>query len=189
MQNRISVYVLLFAALVFMGACNDGKTKSTTTTRTDSIAKDTLTKVSTTVAESDTTAANEYYKTLFVVVIDTSFEYYSLMREMYSLGTSMYYPVDTLGRYYDKKDRGILFIESENGEGGSVEYYPRRDAGSSLSIEYFSCYSNDTSKKKLALVAGLFETKKSADSLCSIFKTHKPHVFVQRASMWAGCNE
>jgi len=195
MQNRISVYVLLFAALVFMGACNDGKTKSTTTTRTDSIAKDTDRRaINTDTAKmpganiTDTDENGEDYAKYYILVLDTGTQYYPLMREMYATATAMHCPIDTMNRHYDRKKDDIVVADDDEDEMYRGEYYPRRETGSFLlSLEYNTIYIRDTKDKTIALVAGISETTKEADSLLHVFKPYAPHAFVETGYVYAGC--
>lgn len=195
MLNRISVYCLLCAALVFIGACNDGKTTSTTTTRTDSVVTDTTRRaINTDTAKipganiTDTSENGEDYAKYYILVLDTGAQYYPLMREMYSIASQMHCPIDTMNRHYDRTKDDIVVADDDEDEMYRGEYYPRRETGSFLlSLEYNATYIRDTKDKTIALVAGICETTKEADSLLHVFKPFAPRAFVETGYVYAGC--
>ena len=195
MVNRIYPYILLFAALVFIGGCNDGKSTSTATTRTDSVATDTTRRaINTDTAKmpgapiTDTNENSEAYATYYIIVLDTGIQYYPLMRKMYAIAAALHCPVDTMNRHYDKKADDIVVADDDEDEMYRGEYYPRRETGSFLlSLEYNSTYIRDTKDKTIAIVAGISETTKDADSLLHVFKAHAPQAFVEKGSVYAGC--
>jgi hypothetical protein len=127
------------------------------------------------------------YQTMYVVVADTSAVYYPLHEKMFALHTSLKQEIDTMGRYYDKKlDKIVLPLDDED-DIYAGDYYPRRYASSALSLEYLSMYSDTASPKTMALVTGIYESEKSADSAFVIVKQKAPKAFTLKAKIYMGC--
>ena len=124
---------------------------------------------------------------LYFTIADTGKSYYTLRNEMYVLHTSLGWVIDTMGRYYNAKKDLIAVPDNDEDEMYRGEYYPRRYPGENLSLEYYRTYIPASTEKNIALVAGIFESQKSADSLLTILKPHAPHAFVIKANVFEGC--
>ncbi|NDA64795.1 MAG: hypothetical protein EBX50_22635 [Chitinophagia bacterium] len=129
---------------------------------------------------------NEDHSIVYTVITDTGTDYYPLMRSMYSLSAQLKIPVDTMHRYYDEKSRKIILPENDEDELYRGDYYPRRFPGVNLSLEYYSLYGGGTDST-IALVAGLFETQREADSLAGVIKLIARRSFVTKSYMYIGC--
>jgi len=123
----------------------------------------------------------------YLTIADTGLSYYKLRNEMFALHKQLGWPIDTMGRYYSTKENKIVLPDTADDEIYRGEYFERRLPSENLSLEYFSSYNDSSSIKNIALVCGLYETKKSADSLLLILKQKSAHGFVQRAKMYMGC--
>ena len=132
-------------------------------------------------------ATNYDYATYFVVVADTSRDYYFLHKKMFDLNKKYNIAIDTMGRLYNKtKDLIALPIDDED-EMYAGEYFPRRFPSNTLSLDYLITYQNQASEKTIALVSGIFETENSADSLVNLIKGTEKKAFKIKANMYIGC--
>ena len=154
---------------------------------TSTFLKDTVAVTTDTAASVDGTIPDAEYETLYIVIADTAQRYYSLQSAMYALSAATHIPVDTQGRHYNEQKDLIALPDDDEDEIWAGDYYPRRDAGTSLSLEYYNRYDSISTQKNIALVAAQYETRKSADSLLAIIHPHAPHTFIKAASIFIGC--
>jgi hypothetical protein len=126
------------------------------------------------------------YHTYYLTIADTGKNYYKLRDEMYALHTSIPLKIDTMNRYYNKKE-GIILRENDEDEIYRGAYFPRRDAGIFLSLEYLDTYTRRSGKNTIALVAGFYETAKQANATLQKIKAKAPHAYVLRARVYVGC--
>jgi hypothetical protein len=138
-----------------------------------------------TIEETDK-PSNEF-ETYYVTVADTSFSYDFLYRKMFLLSKRLNLSIDTLGRYYNSTKDLISLPENDADELYAGEYYPRRFPSKSLSLEYLNSYKNDTGNKTIALVTGIYETKKEGDSALTILLKMEPKSFKIKAKIFIGC--
>jgi hypothetical protein len=135
------------------------------------------------------TAADEEISTFYIVMADTGKNYYQLHDDMVQLSRSAGLPVDTMGRGYDAKKNLICLPENDEDEAYAGDYYPRRFPSVNLSLEYLYMYKDDRNVEDntIALVAGIFETRKSADSLLQAIRPYGKRPFVEKAKIYTGC--
>jgi uncharacterized protein YcfL len=126
------------------------------------------------------------YADYYVVVADTSLNYYSLRDKMFELNKSSDIPIDTMERGYNKAKDLIALSDKDEDEIYAGEYYPRRSPSKTLSLEYLDTYQFDTSPKTIALVAGIYENKNSADSALQVINKVKT-AFVFKGRVYVGC--
>ena len=136
---------------------------------------------------TDSAMLAEQYADYFIVVIDTGFNYSALRTQMFRLSNELGIAIDTLGRTFYEKKNLIALPEDDEDEIYAGDYFPRRDLGENLSLEYLDFYQQDASKKRIALVSGIYEDKKSADSALKIIKTIAPKAFSFKANIYIGC--
>lgn len=135
---------------------------------------------------SDIAEQLDAYVNYYVVVADTGLNYYSLRDRMFDLNKSFGIPIDTMERGYNKAKDLIALSDKDEDEIYAGEYYPRRFPSKTLSLEYLDTYQFDTSPKTIALVAGIYENKTSADSaLQAIDKVKTAFTFKGRG--YVGC--
>lgn len=129
----------------------------------------------------------EEMATFHVVVADTGSNYYTLHHEMLELNRILNIPVDTMGRsYYPSKDL-IALPENDQDELYAGDYYPRRFPSKSLSLEYLGLYQDKAGEKTIALVAGIYESPSSADTMLAAIKGINSKAFVIPAEIYTGC--
>jgi hypothetical protein len=138
------------------------------------------------IAEEDRSEEN-YDVTYFVLVADTGLDYYALRHKMISLHSKFKIPIDTMGRFYNQAKDLIALPDNDEDEIYAGEYYPRRFPSDNLSIEYLNFYSKQSKEKTIALLTGIYETEKSADSALSIIKQVEQNAFIVKADIYIGC--
>lgn len=182
-MNRQRFYIGLIVCCMWLAACGPSEQKQATAIAdtTAIIATDTG------ALADDGYTPDAEYETMYIVIADTAQSYYSLQHTMYQLSGTLNIPVDTQGRHYNEEKDLIALADDDEDEMYRGDYYPRRSAGTNLSLEYYNMYDSITTAKNIALVSGQYENQKSADSLLSIIAPHAPHAFVRAASMYMGC--
>ncbi|WP_162056496.1 hypothetical protein [Pontibacter pamirensis] len=125
--------------------------------------------------------------TYYIVIADTSGSYKELREEMLSMHGSFKIPIDTMGRSYNESKNLIALPEDDEDEVFAGDYCPRRFPSTALSLEYLGLYQEKAAEKTMALVAGIYENKSSADSAVSVFRQIEQKAFVVRTDMYIGC--
>lgn len=169
-------YFLPILALVACGTGQDSDTAASL--KNDSIPNDTLNKN----VEEDSDHA-----TFFIVIADTSSSYDYLRKKMFLLSKTSALNIDTMGRYYNETKNLIALPDNADDEIYAGDYYPRRFPSVDLSLEYLSFYQKEAGDKTIALVAGIYETEKSADSALVQLKTSEIKAFRIAADIFTGC--
>jgi hypothetical protein len=123
----------------------------------------------------------------FVVVADTSFDYYKLMNEAILYATKNNDKLDSMGRYFDAKQQKILLPMDSEDEICQGEYYPRRYAEEYFSVEYMSTYFDQSHPKLMAAVAGIYSTAEEAQKRRDKIKTQFPNAFYFKSLLYVGC--
>ena len=67
------------------------------------------------------------------------------------------------------------------------DYFPRRFPSETLSLEYLSIYKSNTNEKTIAVVSGIFEQEKKADSSLKKIQKVFPKTFKLKAKIFVGC--
>lgn len=127
------------------------------------------------------------YETVYIVVADTSASYVALHKKMFALQTSTMQEIDTMGRYYNKKLGKIILPEDDEDEIYAGDYFARRYPSEALSLEYLDSYNNKSLPKTIALVTGIYESEKSADSACAVLRPAAPKAYKLKAELYMGC--
>ncbi len=127
------------------------------------------------------------YDTFYVVVADTNSNYYLLHKKMFDLNRQLNIPIDTMGRFYNKTKNLIALPDNDQDEMYAGDYFPRRFPSGDLSLEYLDVYQKDSGDKTIALVAGIYETEKSADSVVTAMKAIEKKAFKIKADIYVGC--
>lgn len=125
--------------------------------------------------------------TFHIVIADTGSNYYTLRNAMLQLHQALNIPVDTMGRSYDPSKDLIVLPEDDQDEMFAGDYFPRRFPSQSLSLEYLSLYHDKAGEKTMALVAGIFESPSSADTMLATIKQVNSKAFVIPAEIYMGC--
>ncbi len=178
-------HILIFLSIFFI-SCDTSNNK-----KEDILRKDLIKTVSdkvTNIGQYEQIDKSDFENaTLFIVIADTNLSYFFIDDKMFELSTQLNMPIDTIGRYFNSKKNLIVLTDSEVDEIFSGEYYPRRFPSDNLSLEYLNFYQNKAGEKTIALVAGIYETEKSADSALTILKQTEEKAFKITASIYVGC--
>ena len=185
MKMHRNLFVVLFAAtcVLLVVACKN-TTPSARTTNTDSATTPASRPDTATVAVNDTDSDHAIY---YVAIADSGSEYAPLDRLMYTISGALHINVDTMGRYYNTTKKQIVLPDDNEDELYRGEYYPRREGADFLSVEYTALYDTSASEHNMCVVAGLFDTKKSADSILKLISPTATKAFVIKASIYEGC--
>jgi len=189
----MKVSILCFAILsIVLCSCTPNKTKENTataaTTSKDYKPTFVVNEPKVIVPEvTDSVMSVEEYADYFVIVVDTGFNYATLRTQMFKISKELELPIDTLGRTFDQKKNLIALPENDEDEIYAGDYFPRRSLGENLSLEYLDVYQKSASKKRIAMLSGIYENKKSADSALNIIKRIAPKAFSLKANIYIGC--
>ena len=126
---------------------------------------------------------------VWVLIGDTSQNYYALDTKMYSLAGQLNWGIDTMERYYNKKKKALVVSEKSEDEIYRGEYFPRRFGTETLSIEYLNTYSKSTTANTFALVLGIYDSEDEAIKALnkSIKVSQRSYVFVLPTQLYMGC--
>ena len=134
---------------------------------------------------NDTTNAD--VATYFVVIADTSQDYTVLQKKMFELNKNLSIPIDTMGRYYNKAKNLIVLPKNAEDKIYAGQYVPRRFPSHNFSLEYLNIYQSRAGAKTIALVTGIYEKEKTADSAMTILSKTENKVFKVKSEMYVGC--
>lgn len=183
-------YIGLFTGMIIL-SCNAKKTtseeqkNSANETYTPLIMKPTNVVEDNVKLSDDTTDYN--YANYTVVIADTGTNYNQLKRQMLILKEKLKVDVDTLGRYYDSRKKKIVLPQNSSDEIYAGDYFPRRTVSSTLSLEYLSVYKLDSRQQTIAIVTGIFDDGKLADSALKVAKKVNPNAFKVNSKLYVGC--
>lgn len=182
---RFNIYHWLLPTTLLFAGCNSGvenkqPASDGTLPGNNSVIQDS--------AYTDSiTTDNDEYGTLYFTIVDTGQDYAPLNSKMYALQKELQWPIDTMNRYYNKQKKKIVVPDNDEDEMYRGEYFPRRFPSESMSLEYYKTYIDRSTETNIALVAGIYETRKSADSLLAVLRQHAPNSFVTEGRVFLGC--
>ena len=180
-------YIFIFATVI-LSACgaatSDNHRSDIQSNKVDTSSVSAI--VSTNKSEMEDTTDNDY-ATFFVVVADTSTDYYFLHKKMFDLNGQLNIPIDTMGRFYNKTKNLIALPDDDEDELYAGDYFPRRFPSENLSLEYLDFYQKKAGDKTIALITGIYENEKSADSALTVLHKTEEKVFKIKADIYLGC--
>lgn len=188
-------YTLLFLLPLTMlaYACQPSGANGHAATQ-DTVATVSTTPDSTAVAQliaardADTIAIEDLpYADYYIVVADTGFSYQPLQAKLLQLKAATHLEADSMGRYYNPQKHRIVLPDDDEDEIYAGEYYPRREPGEYLSLEYLYVYSRNTEDSTLALISGIYADEASANAALPAIKAQVPGAFVMKGSVYIGC--
>ncbi len=192
----MKVYVLVICAWL-LAACHPAANTTVSETKTATIAHDTVkTVINPVIPAVKQEAATEIknaddaysdYSTYYVVVADTGLNYHTLYQKLAKIKQQLNMPVDLMGRSFDQNKDLIALPEDDEDTMYAGEYYPRRSPSENLSLEYMTVYHPASNPKTIALVSGIYEHEKSADSALYILKQAEKRSFKLRSDVYVGC--
>ena len=169
-------------ALIFIFSCSN-------TSRDQVVVSDTS-RVASPVSQDhaeDSVSEFDEYATFFIVISDTGRDYYPLRNKMIALGDRLDILVDTMGRQYNAEKDLIALPENAEDEMYAGDYFPRRFPSEHFSLEYLNFYKENSNDKTIALVAGIYDNDRSADSALTVLRTIEGNSFKYKAKVYTGC--
>jgi hypothetical protein len=181
-------YIALITGVMLI-SCN---AKQTTSEEQKNSASKTYSPLIMNRTHADTTKLSENtidynYATYAVVIADTGTNYNQLKQQTLILKEKLKVDIDTLGRYYDSRKKKIVLPKNSSDEMYADDYFPRRTVSSTLSLEYLSVYKLDSKQQTIAIVTGIFDDGKLADSALKVAKKFNPNAFKVNAKLYVGC--
>lgn len=178
---KIKQIAVVIGCLILLG-CNSSSPQNEQSANSDSLAL-----VENNLLESDIETMPNEYQVYYIVVADTSFDYFSLQKTMFLLEDKLLFEIDTLGRYYNPKTNLICLPEESVDEVYAGDYFPRRSPSATLSLEYLNFYKPSASDKTIALVAGIYEGEGEANVRLADVKKVVQSAFVIKSDVFVGC--
>jgi hypothetical protein len=127
------------------------------------------------------------YTNYWIVIADTGLKYDQLLKQMLVLNEKVKLPIDSMGRFYNRKKDLIALPDNDEDEMYAGEYFPRRFESDFLSIEYLNYYTSSSKEKVMSIVAGVFINESSADSVLTQIRNFKSSAFKLKANLYTGC--
>jgi hypothetical protein len=129
------------------------------------------------------------YATYYAVVADTGREYYPLLKLTLKISKKTRGKIDSMGRSYNNNTAKDLIAlpDDDLDEMYAGGYYPRRSPGTELSLEYYNYFAQNADDKTIAIIAGIYENKISADSALQLLKKDFSKAFVLKSEIYIGC--
>ncbi len=185
--------ITAIGCLMILLSCNSGKKPrlpNSNTSKTD--YKDSIKDVkeqpeAVTSFASDDPSEYDEFANYYVVIADTGSNYYPLQQKMFHLAKTCELKIDTMDRSYNPTKDLIALPEHYDDEIYAGDYYPRREVSDHLSLEYLNIYKPSSLKKTIAIVSGIYENKRSADSAFALLKVNEPTAFCMKSKIYIGC--
>lgn len=127
------------------------------------------------------------FATVYMVVIETGQDYNRLSSIMHMLSSKLHIPIDTLNRYYNAVKKEVVLADNDEDEMYRGEYFPRRDASASLSIEMYKYYVDAPALEPMALVAGIYGKEGAANYALTQIKPYVAYAKVVKGKIYMGC--
>ncbi len=132
---------------------------------------------------------DDQYMDAYIVIADTSQDYYELRDKMFDLADILQLEIDTMGRGFDKSKNLICLPEDNEDEIYAGDYAPRRYPSDQLSLEYLAVYMDGAKPtgETIALVTTITDEKEKADKTLTKIKKYIPSAYIVQASLYMGC--
>jgi hypothetical protein len=147
---------------------------------------DTIVKLDSSESSVDSSIFQDYTN-YWIVIADTGLKYDQLLKQMLVLNEKVKLPIDSMGRFYNRKKDLIALPDNDEDEMYAGEYYPRRFESDFLSIEYLNYYTSSSKEKVMSIVAGVFINESTADSVLTQIRNFKSSAFKLKANLYTGC--
>ena len=132
---------------------------------------------------------NEDYETAFVIVLDTSEQFYKMYDLAKATSEKFQLEFDTIERTYFPETNIWGVSQSSSDEIYRGQYFPRRkgDEKDKLSLEYMYWYDKKSNDKKLMLVSNVFSFSMDAEQSVAAWRKSFPQAFILQCEMYFGC--
>lgn len=127
---------------------------------------------------------------VYVVIADTSQNYYELNSLMYELEKKLNLKVDTLGKTFNEKKNMICLPDEDEYQMYAGDYFPRRHSSDFLSLEYFDYYREANLRledKTIALVVLISSDETMAQKKLNKIKKNAKNAFIYEGKINIGC--
>lgn len=131
----------------------------------------------------------QYMMNAFIVISDTSQNYFELRQKMFDLNKKLKTEIDTMGREFNKKKKLICLPENHEDEIYAGDYFPRRYPSETLSLEYLIYYTNGKKPTEgtIALVTTITDNKEKAEKKLAEVKKYSDGAFIVSSQIYMGC--
>jgi hypothetical protein len=177
----------LFIAIILVSCEPSTENQSAKLTELPRVIDSSLAIMPIVAVDTSMVAEDDNYATYYVVILDSSKNYYDLHQKMFELHNTLKIPIDTMGRYFNATKNLIALPDNDEDEIYAGEYLQRRFPSENLSIEYLQTYKADASKNMMCLVTGIYTASSFADTLCSTLKAKESKIFVSKSKLYIGC--
>ncbi len=132
---------------------------------------------------------DEQYMNAFIVVSDTSQNYFELRQKMFELNEKLKVEIDTIGREFNKRKNLIALPENHEDELYAGEYFLRRFPSETLSLEYLTHYTSDKKPTEgtIALVTIITDDIERAEKKLAEVKKYSLEAFIINSQIYLGC--
>lgn len=132
---------------------------------------------------------DDEYMNAYVVVLDSSQNYYKLHKMMTEISTKQRIEIDLMGRSYSKEKNLICLPDDDEDEFYAGGYFPRRYPSENLSLEYLYFYEDEkkVDDKVIALVAMITDDKAEAEKYLTKIKKSAKNSFLINSKIYMGC--
>lgn len=129
------------------------------------------------------------YIEAYIVVADTSMDYYALRTKMIILGDSLNKEIDTLGRGYESSRNLICLPDDDEDDIYAGQYLPRRYPSESLSLEYLNYYYDGGIPQSgtIALITLITGDPDLAERERTMISRFVDHPFIVFSKIYMGC--
>ena len=122
---------------------------------------------------------------LFVLIADTSQHYDELRIRMLDLAAKTSWPIDSLGRSYNKAEDQIFLPSDWPDRAYAGQYFMRAFSGDALSLEYYAYYKDtlDVKDRTIALVACISRDQIHARERLERLQLYYPDAFLVKVEV------
>jgi len=133
--------------------------------------------------------SEEQYMNAYIVVADTSQNYFQIRKKMVDLNEKLKTEIDTMGRGLNKKKNLICLPENDEDQIYAGDYFPRRYPSETLSLEYLAYYINEkkTTDGTIALVTTITDNKEKAQKKLAEVIKYSNRAFIVNSKIYMGC--
>lgn len=187
MLKYIKTVIPLLAVVIFEIQCNPSLKKEKST-NVDSINSGSVNENGAEATPEGETK-NEDYETAFVIVLDTSDQFYKMYDLAKATSEKFQLEFDTIERTYFPETNIWGVSQSSSDEIYRGQYFPRRkgDEKDKLSLEYMYWYDKKSNDKKLMLVSNVFSFSMDAEQSVAAWRKSFPQAFILQCEMYMGC--
>lgn len=132
---------------------------------------------------------DDQYMNAYIVVADTSQNYFDLRQKMFDLKWELKTEIDTMGRGFDKTKNLICLPKNDEDEIYAGDYFPRRFPSETLSLEYLTYYTNGAKPTEgtIAIIAIITDNKDQAENKLAEVKKYFDGAFILNSQIYMGC--